>query len=42
MRLRPEQTPIPTIVVDLAPLASYDELAAIDVVAASFDSEVAA
>ncbi len=35
MRLRPEETPIPTIVVELAPLASYDELAAID-------SEVAA
>jgi hypothetical protein len=41
MRLRPEETPIPAIVVELAPLAIYDELAAIDVVAASSDSEVA-
>jgi len=41
LRLRPEETPIPAIVVDLAPLAIYDELAAIDVVAAGSDSEVA-
>lgn len=40
-RLRPEETPIPAIVVELAPLAIYDELAAIDVVAANSDSEVA-
>jgi len=41
MRLRPEETPIPAIVVELAPLAIYDELAAIDVAAAHSDSEVA-
>ena len=41
MRLRPEQTPIPAIVVELAPLAIYDELAAIDIVAASSEREVA-
>ena len=41
MRLRPEETPIPAIVVNLAPLAIYDELAAIDTVAANSDSEVA-
>ena len=49
MRLRPEQTPIPVIVVELAALAIYDELllsdsnlATIDVVPANADSEVAA
>ncbi|CAG0930345.1 hypothetical protein PLCT1_01350 [Planctomycetaceae bacterium] len=41
LRLRPEQTPIPAIVVELAPLAIYDELAAIDATAANSDSEVA-
>ena len=41
LRLRPEQTSIPTIVVELAALASYDELAAIDIVAATSDIEVA-
>jgi hypothetical protein len=40
-RLRPEQTPIPQIVVALAPLASYDALAASDLVAANADCEVA-
>lgn len=42
MRLRPQDTPIPAIVVELASLAIYDELAAIDSVAASSDIEVAA
>ena len=49
MRLRPEQTPIPAIVVELAALAIYDELllsdsnlATIHTVPANADSEVAA
>ena len=42
MRLRPEQTPIPVIVVELAALAIYDELATIDIMAANADIEVAA
>ncbi len=29
-RLRPQQTPIPTVAVELAPLAIYDELAAVE------------
>lgn len=42
MRLRPDETPIPAIVVELAALAIYDELATIDSVAANCDVEVAA
>jgi hypothetical protein len=42
MRLRPEQTPIPVIVVELAALAIYDELATIDIMAVNADSEAAA
>lgn len=42
MRLRPEQTPIPHIVVELAPLASYDAVAASDLATANADGEVAA
>jgi hypothetical protein len=49
MRLRPEQAPIPVIVVELAALAIYDELllsdsnlATIDIVAANSDTEAAA
>jgi len=42
IRLRPEQTPIPVIVVELAALAIYDELATIDIMAVNADSEVAA
>ena len=41
-RLRPEQTPIPVIVVELAALAIYDELATIDIMAVNADSEAAA
>lgn len=41
MRLRPEETPIPVIVVELAALAIYDELATISDVPAKPDSEVA-
>jgi hypothetical protein len=41
MRLRPEETSMPAIVVELAPLASYNELATIDGLAAIPDSEVA-
>lgn len=41
-RLRPEATPIPAIVVELAALSTYDELAAIDSVATNAESEVAA
>jgi hypothetical protein len=40
-RLRPEETSMPAIVVELAPLASYNELATIDGLAAIPDSEVA-
>ena len=42
MRLRPEETPIPAIVVELAALAIYDELATIHTVPANTDSEAAA
>ena len=42
MRLRPEETPIPVIVVELAALAIYDELATIDIMAVNADSEAAA
>jgi hypothetical protein len=42
MRLRPDETPIPVIVVELAALAIYDELATINSVPANADIEVAA
>jgi transposase InsO family protein len=41
-RFRPEATAIPDIVVELMPLDAYDELAAITVVAANSNAEVAA
>lgn len=41
-RFRPEETPIPSVTVDLVPLGAYDELAAITVLPANSNSGVAA
>jgi hypothetical protein len=41
-RFRPSATPIPKVAVELVPLGSYDELAAIGIVAANSNEEIAA
>jgi transposase InsO family protein len=41
-RFRPEETPIPSVTVDLVPLGAYDELTSISAVPANSNSEVAA
>lgn len=41
-RFRPDETPVPSVTVELVPLAAYDELAAIGVVAANSNEEIAA
>ncbi|HSA80599.1 MAG TPA: IS21 family transposase [Geminicoccaceae bacterium] len=41
-RFRPSATPIPKVAVELVPLGAYDELAAIGIVAANSNEEIAA
>ena len=41
-RFRPEEAPIPSVAVELVPLNAYDELAAIGIVAANSNEEIAA
>ena len=41
-RFRPEETTIPSVAVELAPLGVYDELAAIGIVPANSNEEIAA
>ena len=41
-RFRPDETPVPSVTVELAPLNVYDELAAIGVSAANSHAEIAA
>lgn len=41
-RFRPEETPVPSVAVELVPLAAYDELAAIGILPANSNEEIAA
>ncbi|MGE0769922.1 MAG: IS21 family transposase [Hyphomicrobiaceae bacterium] len=41
-RFRPEEATIPSVAVELAPLGVYDELAAIEIIAANSNEEIAA